>query len=783
MVSYVKRPGRRDPERRRALRHGGLPRRLRRRRGGREPRGPPDQDGGQPRPPGQPRRRRPPRAGHHPRPLRPAAGSPASGATASRWPGAPSSASSRRWPASLAKDGGARLRVLAEPTSSPTAGRPARRGSWPASPGPASTAGARSPTTPPEGAALAFGRPLDAELPAGRRRRHPLARRRLPGHRGRPPAPGPRLRPPARPARAGMNRLYVAEASFTVTGGAADHRLRMRASEVLGFGRAVAAALATHHGLAAAGARSARPLAGDRNRAGRGGGRGPGAGARPRRSCWPGRRQPAAVHALAHGPERGARQRRRHRAPTASRSLLDPASGPGRLEALAGEIAGRPGRHAGHHRLEPGLHRARPTSTSPRCSPRSPTSSTWPRARTRPPAPPAGGGRGATRSRAGATCAAATAPPPSSSRSSRRSSRASPSSTCWPPSSTQGRPAAPARAGARRLDRRARRRAPGFDRAWERWLAAGVVPGTGRGRRRAGEPRSTSAAWPPRSGRVPPAARRARGRLRARRQGPRRPLRRQRLAAGAARTRSPSSPGTTPPSLSPATAAAAGRRDRRAWSTLDARAAAASSAPVLVLPGHADDAVTLPLGYGRTVAGPAGAGVGFDAYALRAAAAPWFDARPRARRPPAGEHALAQHPGALLHGGARHRARLRRGRAAPRARPRARGAARPAAVAAASSVDYSKEEYRWGMAIDLSKCTGCGACVLACQAENNIPVVGKEQVLDQPRDALAAHRPLLPGPAADPETVTQPLACVALRDRRPASTSARSTPPSTPTRG
>jgi MoCo/4Fe-4S cofactor protein with predicted Tat translocation signal len=155
-------------------------------------------------------------------------------------------------------------------------------------------------------------------------------------------------------------------------------------------------------------------------------------------------------------------------------------------------------------------------------------------------------------------------------------------------------------------------------------------------------------------------------------------------------------------------------------------------APVWIQAGHPDNSVTVFLGYGRRRAGRAGTGAGFDMYPLRTSAAPWFAAEATIAKA-GGTYKLATTQGYQTmdtpDGGHRPSVRtatLEEYRAEPNF---AKEEEVPPGLTLYKPYDYKDETYAWGMTIDMNACVGCNNCIVACQSENNIAVVGKEQVV------------------------------------------------------
>ena len=667
------------------------------------------------------------------------------------------------------KDQGARLRFLVEPTSSPTLADLRRRvlERFPKARFDAWTAlGDRDAR---EGARIAFGRPLEAVLALadadvilslesdflaveGDHLRHAreFAARREPGK---------------------LNRLYVAEAGYTVTGGAADHRFRMRSAEVLPFARAVAAELAKLPGLEklaplGAGAdderrKLAAAVAKDLARA------------RGRAAVVAGAGQPPALHALAAALNDALGNVGRtvaYREP----EVFEPDGAEGGLAALAKEIgagavdtlvvtAWNPAytapadvplrtllsrvktsivlayrddrtvqaasfRLAKAHVLESwGDLRARDgraTVVQPLIAPLKECATEVDLL-----AAFVGlGDQGAYRVvRDGWRKRLGFGPPP-------------------PPS-------AGAEATGVGLDVSKPRPADPFERRWEEALSAGLVE-------ESRPPAAAAAADVARVAQALGAAKRPAAGLEVRFVLDYR-VQDGRLYENAWLQELPD-PVTkltweNAAMLSPATAKRLGVSPGDVLEL--ARGGRKITAPALVVPGHADESVTLPLGYGQEVHGAVGGGAGFDAYALRTADALAFAGGLEVRRTgEAGKLAVTQ--GHFTMAG-RAIALAVDAKELPTAEVKEKlDAHRGAVPTILPAVDYSQQEYRWGMAIDLSRCIGCGACTLACQAENNIPVVGKEQVLRSREMHWLRVDRYFEGTAEDPKSVTQPLACV-----------------------
>ena len=193
-----------------------------------------------------------------------------------------------------------------------------------------------------------------------------------------------------------------------------------------------------------------------------------------------------------------------------------------------------------------------------------------------------------------------------------------------------------------------------------------------------------------------------------------------------------------------------------------------------IMPGLARGTLVLPLGYGRGRAGRIGEGVGFDTYQLRAADGQWIA------------------PGAVAQRtGRRYRLAMTQdhhlidavGMWGRTTRVGEQGQS-GYLIRDASLSDYRRdrhvfrrnghggvslqlfepahpynEPHAWGMAIDMNSCTGCSACVIACQAENNVPIVGKREVANKREMHWLRIDRYFKGPVESPDTVHVPMPC------------------------
>ncbi len=179
---------------------------------------------------------------------------------------------------------------------------------------------------------------------------------------------------------------------------------------------------------------------------------------------------------------------------------------------------------------------------------------------------------------------------------------------------------------------------------------------------------------------------------------------------------------------------------------------------IWVQPGHPENTVTIFYGYGRKKSGRVGSGLGFSAYELKTSTMGAFATGLKITK--TGE----TYPMAYTQG---HQ--NMEGRALVRAATleefiKNPGFAKEMAEAPAPGLTlyqaYEYKDHKWGMAIDLNSCIGCKTCVVACQAENNIPVVGKLEVKRGRHMHWLRIDNYHEGDAGNPKTYFEPVPCM-----------------------
>nr|BFD59294.1 TAT-variant-translocated molybdopterin oxidoreductase [Bdellovibrio sp. CKG001]BFD62670.1 TAT-variant-translocated molybdopterin oxidoreductase [Bdellovibrio sp. HM001] len=178
--------------------------------------------------------------------------------------------------------------------------------------------------------------------------------------------------------------------------------------------------------------------------------------------------------------------------------------------------------------------------------------------------------------------------------------------------------------------------------------------------------------------------------------------------------------------------------------------------PVLIQPGLHDDVLAVAVGFGRTRAGKVGNGIGKNAFAVMSAK----DGKVLAAgltatfKKTSKKYELAITQG---HHTMEGRTIAVEATLADYNKKKSTGIPHPHVWSIWSGHEYSG--HKWGMAVDLHSCTGCSSCVIACQSENNIPVVGKRYVIEgREMHWLRIDRYYIGNPA-DAEAVFQPVMC------------------------
>jgi molybdopterin-containing oxidoreductase family iron-sulfur binding subunit len=195
-------------------------------------------------------------------------------------------------------------------------------------------------------------------------------------------------------------------------------------------------------------------------------------------------------------------------------------------------------------------------------------------------------------------------------------------------------------------------------------------------------------------------------------------------------------------------------------------------AGVFMVPGHADNSVTLHLGYGRSRGGSIGTGPGFNAYLLRTSwgasiasglqiektgKSYYFASTQQQYTIDMDGHQVEEEGAAAFR---RDLVRIATFEEFQKNPSFAKNAEEESTKGLTIYPGYKYEGYAWGMSIDLNRCVGCNACVIACQSENNIAVVGKDQVARGRAMHWIRIDTYFRGSLESPEVYYEPLPCM-----------------------